>query len=91
METVSETGKVLLEKILFSLPEVTQVVVLIRPKKNASVEERFKRDIVDSKSFDRLRARHRAQFEAFLKEKVVLVKGDLVGTAVHSPLSSRPS
>lgn len=35
-------GKALLEKLLRSCPRVATIFVLIRPKKNQSIEERFK-------------------------------------------------
>lgn len=34
-------GKCLLEKILRSLPDVTQVMILVRPKKGKSMQERI--------------------------------------------------
>lgn len=41
--TTGFLGKVLLEKILFSLPEVEVVHVLIRSKKGLDLNERFKK------------------------------------------------
>lgn len=35
-------GKVLIEKLLRSCPDITNVYVLIRPKKDKSVQERIK-------------------------------------------------
>jgi thioester reductase-like protein len=63
-------GKVLLEKILYSLPEVGLVYVLIRGKQGSNLLERFKKEIVSSPCFDRLRAQQGNQFEAFIEAKV---------------------
>lgn len=41
--TTGFLGKVLLEKILYSLPEVDLVYVLIRGKKGLHLSERFKK------------------------------------------------
>lgn len=60
--TTGFLGKVLLEKILFSLPNVETVWVLIRSKKGSRLSERFKKEIVSSPCFDRLRARYENQF-----------------------------
>lgn len=70
-------GKVLLEKILFSLPNINRIYVLIRTKKGSSAEERFKKEIVDSLLFERLRARE-YDFDALIKHKVIPIAGDLL-------------
>jgi alcohol-forming fatty acyl-CoA reductase len=41
--TTGFLGKVLLEKLLFSLPEIEVVYVLIRRKKGLDLNERFKK------------------------------------------------
>ena len=41
--TTGFLGKVLLEKFLYSLPEVDLIYVLIRGKKGSSLIERFKK------------------------------------------------
>eukprot|EP01102_Stenamoeba_stenopodia_P011252 TRINITY_DN3441_c0_g2_i1.p1 TRINITY_DN3441_c0_g2~~TRINITY_DN3441_c0_g2_i1.p1 ORF type:complete len:374 (+),score=76.33 TRINITY_DN3441_c0_g2_i1:34-1122(+) len=50
-------GKVVLEKILRSLPECGRVFVLVRPKKGLSVEQRLQEEIFLSPIFDRLKAK----------------------------------
>jgi glycerone phosphate O-acyltransferase/fatty acyl-CoA reductase len=70
-------GKVLLEKLLFSLPLVRRVYVLIRGKRGSSLEERFMKEILDTPCFDRLRARH-ADFAQFISDKVTPIAGDLL-------------
>ena len=56
-------GRVLLEKILYDLPNVRRVYVIIRPKVTRSGEvisatERFRQDILGSSAFERLLHHH---------------------------------
>lgn len=60
----------LLEKILYSLPEVRTVYILIRNKRGSHVQERFKKEIMSSPCFDRIRAQHQNRFEEFIDAKV---------------------
>lgn len=53
--TTGFLGKVLLEKFLYALPMVSRIYVLIRAKKGSKINERLKREILDSPCFDRLR------------------------------------
>jgi alcohol-forming fatty acyl-CoA reductase len=69
--TTGFLGKVLLEKILFSLSCVDRVYVLIRAKDGSNLHERFKKEIVSSACFDRLRQQHRGKFDDFIQQKVV--------------------
>ncbi|XP_071635270.1 putative fatty acyl-CoA reductase CG5065 [Temnothorax longispinosus] len=64
-------GKALLEKLLRSCPQVATIFVLIRPKKNKSVEQRLQ-DLLDNSVFDRIRS----EFPGTLK-KIFPVKGDV--------------
>ncbi|XP_018562772.1 putative fatty acyl-CoA reductase CG5065 [Anoplophora glabripennis] len=64
-------GKVLIEKILRSCPDVSNVYVLVRPKKGKSVEERIK-EITELPLFDRLKD----AFPENLK-KIVPIVGDV--------------
>ena len=74
-------GKVLLEKILWQLPDVRRIVLLIRPHSNkdpeATVRLRAQREIFSSSIFSRLRARHGQSFVAFIEEKIEIVPGDV--------------
>ncbi|KAL6433578.1 hypothetical protein ACFW04_006576 [Cataglyphis niger] len=64
-------GKALLEKLLRSCPRVATIFVLIRPKKNQSIEERFK-ELLENPVFDRIRS----EFPDALN-KIFPVKGDV--------------
>lgn len=68
--TTGFLGKVLLEKILYSLSSVEKVFVLIRAKEGSSLFERFKKEIMSSQCFDRLRGIHKGKFDEFIKNKV---------------------
>lgn len=73
-------GKVLLERILWQLPQVRRIVLLMRPHcasdPEAAVSVRADA-IFGSSIFNRLRIRHGERFDAFLREKVFAVAGDL--------------
>jgi fatty acyl-CoA reductase len=71
-------GKVILEKVLYSLDNCSKVYVLIRSKKGTSLDERFKKEILDTPCFDRLRAIHGPNFIEFIREKVKPISGDLL-------------
>jgi thioester reductase-like protein len=59
--TTGFVGKVILEKMLYSLPDI-EIIVLIRGKKGSSVEERLKKEIVDSECFSRIKERERGNY-----------------------------
>ncbi|KAM7363056.1 fatty acyl-CoA reductase 1 [Cochliomyia hominivorax] len=50
-------GKTLLEKLLWSFPQIGCIYILIREKHGKSVEQRF-REFVDHKIFERVRSSH---------------------------------
>jgi long-chain acyl-CoA synthetase len=75
-------GQPLLEKILWSAPDVERIHVLIRPKRPFGGEvqtpaERLRRELFQSSVFDRLRYRYGDDFERFLEQKLVAVGGDI--------------
>ena len=39
-------GKVILEKLLFALPQIQRIYTIIRPKKGSSILERFQKEII---------------------------------------------
>ncbi len=53
--TTGFVGKALMEKLLFSIPNVKKIYVLIRAKKGSKLDERFKKEVLESPCFDRLR------------------------------------
>lgn len=74
-------GKVLLEKILWQLPDICKIVLLIRPLSNkdpeGTVRLRAQREIFSSSIFSRLRSRHGQSFEGFVHEKIEILPGDV--------------
>ncbi|XP_063547857.1 putative fatty acyl-CoA reductase CG5065 [Cydia strobilella] len=65
-------GKVLAEKLLYTVPDIGRVYLLMRPKRGKSVQERLDH-MLTSPMFERLR---REQKEAF--EKMVPIQGDVL-------------
>jgi NAD dependent epimerase/dehydratase family enzyme len=68
--TTGFLGKVLLEKFLYSLGCVDKIYVLIRAKEGSNLLERFKKEIVSSRCFDRIRLQHKGRFDEFIQQKV---------------------
>jgi len=69
-------GKVILEKILRSLPNVGKVFVFVRSKKGEKPHDRVERSILNSRIFDTLRSQ-RDDFLTWARSKVECVEGDL--------------
>lgn len=64
-------GKVLLEKLLRSCPNIGSIYILVRPKRGLDVHERVK-EMFKSQLFDRLR-----EEQPGFKDKVIPVHGDI--------------
>jgi fatty acyl-CoA reductase len=69
-------GTALIERILRTVPEA-EVVVLIRPGRRASPEQRLQREILKNDCFDRLRSEVAASFDAEVAGRVRAVAGDV--------------
>ncbi|MCY4403786.1 MAG: AMP-binding protein [Candidatus Poribacteria bacterium] len=75
-------GQPMVAKILTSLPDVKKIYLLIRSRvesngKVTSAQERFEKELLTSDVFDALRHIHGEQFEAWVKEKIAPVEGEL--------------
>jgi len=74
-------GKVLLERILWQLPQIRRIFLLTRPNSAGDAEAaaalRAEGAIFGSSIFDRLRARYGERLEALVREKVKIVAGDV--------------
>ena len=70
-------AKVFLEKLLWEQGDVRKIFLIIttRPRKGAAV--RLREQIIDNPLFDRLRARHGEDFQAFIDERLVPLAGNL--------------
>ena len=74
-------GQPLVEKILRGAPDVKQLYLLIRPKKQLggqimSPDERLTRELFKSSVFDHLRSLRGQETEVFLRGKLTAVPGD---------------
>jgi long-chain acyl-CoA synthetase len=70
-------GKVALSLLLDRFPQVGRIYLMVRPGAGAGSEERFWRSVLPSPAFDPLRQRYGERLEAFLREKLVIVGGDV--------------
>jgi nucleoside-diphosphate-sugar epimerase len=70
-------AKVLLEKLIRTVPDVGGIVLLIRAGGSGDARARFEREIAASSVFDHLRAVRPAWLERFLAERVDCVTGEI--------------
>ena len=70
-------GKVVIEKLLWSVPAIGKLVLLVRPGEGGSARERLHREILGSPPFARLRALHGDGWRSWAEEKIEVVPGDL--------------
>ena len=78
-------GTALIERLLRCVPDC-HLVLIIRPGRLASVEQRAKREIFSNDAFDRLREEHgKDGFAALVAERVTPIAGDVGtdGLALH--------
>src|SRR5215471_9156572 len=72
-------GKVLLSMLFDRFPDIGRAYVMVRRGSGTDSEARFWQSVVTSPAFDPLRDKHggREALAAFLREKVVVVDGDI--------------
>lgn len=70
-------GKIFWVMMLARFPSVGRIFLLVRKSKTKTSEERFWTEIATSEAMDPLKAIHGDDFEAFLKEKITPVDGDV--------------
>ncbi|KAK1382776.1 Fatty acyl-CoA reductase [Heracleum sosnowskyi] len=70
-------AKVLIEKLLRTVPDVGKIYVLIRANDNQAAAERLKTDIVDSELFKSLESLHGESYKTFMLNKLIPVAGDV--------------
>ena len=70
-------GKVLAEKLLWSVPDIDRLLLLIRPSRERDARQRLEEEILASPAFGRLRARHGTDWPAWAAGKIEVVSGDL--------------
>lgn len=71
-------GKVLLEKLIRSVPQIGGITLLIRANgRSDSAEDRFVNEIASSSVFDRLRQEDPEGFNRFCSEKIECITGEV--------------
>ena len=75
-------GQPMVAKILTALPDVQKIYLLIRSRtdtagKHTSAQERLENELLTSDVFTSLRHLHGANFDAWAKQKLTAVEGDL--------------
>ena len=78
-------AKVLLEKLIRTVPDLGRIVLLVRAGEHGDARARFVREIAASSVFDRLRAVRPAWLERFLVERVECVTGEITEPAFGLP------
>src|ERR671938_565286 len=70
-------GKVTLSMLLHRFPNIARVYVTVRARSAAESETRFWEHVITAPPFDPLRERYGGAFEGFVRDKVVVVGGDI--------------
>ncbi|MEJ7712475.1 MAG: AMP-binding protein [Pyrinomonadaceae bacterium] len=70
-------GKVTLSMLLHSFPNVARVYVTVRARSQAESEARFWNSVITAPPFDPVRAVWGSAFDDFIRDKVVVVNGDI--------------
>ncbi|CAA0842790.1 Fatty acyl-CoA reductase 2 [Striga hermonthica] len=73
-------GKVLVEKILRTAPDVHKIFVLIKHKNDETAADRMKSEIINAELFKNLKQIHGKSYEAFMLSKLVPVAGNVCET-----------
>jgi thioester reductase-like protein len=82
-------AKVVLEKLIRSVPDIGRIVLLIRAGRNgADARSRFERDIATSSIFDRLRAERPAFLAEFFAEKIECITGEVTEPGFGMPITA---
>jgi fatty acyl-CoA reductase len=70
-------GTALVEKMLRSLPSLGRLYLLVRPSRDKGADERFRKDVLGSPAFSRLREELGDEFEVRVAAKVRVLEGDV--------------
>jgi nucleoside-diphosphate-sugar epimerase len=83
--TTGFLAKVVLEKLIRTVPDVARVVLLIRGGTNGDARERFERQIATSSVFAKLRSEQPALLERFFADKIECVTGEVTEAGFGLP------
>ncbi|MGH9933393.1 MAG: AMP-binding protein, partial [Pyrinomonadaceae bacterium] len=70
-------GKVTLSMLLHSFPNIGRVYVTVRARSQEESEARFWNSVITSPPFDPLRERYGSALDGFIRDKVVVLGGDI--------------
>src|ERR1700745_2742188 len=70
-------GKGTLSILLDRYPEIDRIYLMVRASSGADSEERFWNNVFSSPAFDPVRERHGSNVQNYLKQKLVIVGGDI--------------
>jgi long-chain acyl-CoA synthetase len=70
-------GKVTLSMLLHRFPNIGRVYVTVRARSQEESEARFWNNVITAPPFDPLRERYGAALDGFIRDKVVVVGGDI--------------
>src|SRR5260221_13417047 len=70
-------GKVTLSMLLHRFPNVGRVYVTVRARSQEESETRFWNNVITAPPFDPLRERYGSAMDGFIRDKVVVVGGDI--------------
>src|SRR5918998_2588960 len=70
-------GKVTLSMLLHRFPGIGRVYVTVRARSQEESETRFWNNVITAPPFDPLRELYGGAFEGFIRDKVVVVGGDI--------------
>src|SRR6185436_7825962 len=70
-------GKVTLSMLLHRFPNVGRVYVTVRARSQEESETRFWNSVITAQPFNPVRERYGDAFEGFIRDKVVVVGGDI--------------
>lgn len=70
-------GKVWLEHVLSSLPEIGKVHLLIRSRRSMSARRRFEQIVSENPVFEKLQRRYGTNLSRFLSQRIEIVEGDV--------------
>ena len=73
-------GKVTLSMLLHRFPNVGRVYVTVRARSQEESETRFWNNVITAPPFDPLRERYGSAMDGFIRDKVVVVGGDIAET-----------
>src|SRR2546426_5556929 len=73
-------GKVTLSMLLHRFPNIGRVYVTVRARSQEESEARFWNNVITAPPFDPLRERYGNALDGFVRDKVVVVGGDIAET-----------